>query len=490
MALFTPGVAVESADPVVTVDQLSPGTHRFRLEVEDDAGNRSAPDEVTVVVRAAVPVIDGVRPGFGAWTDDVVVLGRGFDPTPQKNEVFFNGVHTPVADGTANELLVRVPEPATTGPVVVRNAAGEAASPRPFIIPIAFDMPLNGIRPTDLAAEPGRNEIWVVHEIAGTAAAVGVVAMLSPKSRATIATVQAQVGAHEIAIGAPAPGQAAAVSNAGAGTLTIIDVESRRVRSHVRVNQNPRGVAIRPDGGVAYVVCAGAEPARPGFVFVIDLASARVIARIEVGRAPERVVFSAEGKRAFVNDTGDGTVSMIDADGHRLMERIKVGGSDGSRPSEVAVSQETFPLLVANAGTDNASVIALSLAVKDAPIGFGAGAAAISAPGKLGWLAGPGEKVVMAVEMAGVVARRQQSGGAGDGPKSIVASVDGRLVFVSNPDANSVSVYDARAAALQAIVRVPETPTRGVATRDGALVCYICSGASRLVAIDVASLRD
>lgn len=488
MAVFTPGVPVESADPVVAVDALPSGTHRFRLQVEDDAGNRSAADEVTVVVRAAVPVIDGVRPGFGAWTDDVVVLGRGFDPTPQKNEVFFNGVHTPVPDGTLNELLVRVPEPATTGPVVVRNAAGEAISPRPFIIPVAFDIPLNGVRPLDLAAEPGRGEIWVLQEVAA-AAAIGAVAMLNPKSRETVATVQAQGGAHEIAIGPPARGQAAAVSNSSSGTVTVIDVESRRVREHVRVIENPRGVAIRPDGGVAYVVCAGAATTRPGFVIVIDLASLRVIARVEIGRAPERVVFSPDGKRAFVNDTGDGIVSMIDADAHRLIERIKVGGSDGSQPGEVAVSPETFPLLVANTGTQNASIVSANVEVKDVPIGFGVSAAAISASGKLGWLAGPEEKVVMTVEMADAVARKQRSGGAGDGPKSIVTSIDGRLVFVSNPDADSVSVYDAGSLALQAVVRAPQTPTRGVATHDGALVCYICAGTNRLVAIEVSSVR-
>jgi len=35
--------------------RLAPGRHRFSLVVVDDAGNRSAPDIVTVVVRAAPP---------------------------------------------------------------------------------------------------------------------------------------------------------------------------------------------------------------------------------------------------------------------------------------------------------------------------------------------------------------------------------------------------------------------------------------------------
>ena len=55
MARFTVNTPVESADPAVSVDHdpaapLVPGRHRFRLEVVDDSGNRSLPDEVVVIV--------------------------------------------------------------------------------------------------------------------------------------------------------------------------------------------------------------------------------------------------------------------------------------------------------------------------------------------------------------------------------------------------------------------------------------------------------
>jgi hypothetical protein len=55
MAEFTPGVAIETAEPLieVTVSRTNPlriGRHRFRLVVVDDSGNQSLPDEVDVIV--------------------------------------------------------------------------------------------------------------------------------------------------------------------------------------------------------------------------------------------------------------------------------------------------------------------------------------------------------------------------------------------------------------------------------------------------------
>jgi hypothetical protein len=55
MAEFKPNVPIPSTNPVieVTVAAASPmrvGRHVFRLEVEDDSGNKSKPDDVVVIV--------------------------------------------------------------------------------------------------------------------------------------------------------------------------------------------------------------------------------------------------------------------------------------------------------------------------------------------------------------------------------------------------------------------------------------------------------
>jgi hypothetical protein len=61
MARFVTNVAVQTAEPKVAVDGTLPaGNHTFELVVTDDAGNKSLPARLVVVIRQSViaqPVI-------------------------------------------------------------------------------------------------------------------------------------------------------------------------------------------------------------------------------------------------------------------------------------------------------------------------------------------------------------------------------------------------------------------------------------------------
>lgn len=492
MPVLTPGTPFVSADPVITVEGLEPGTHRFRLEVEDDAGNRSARDERTVVVRAQAPVIDDIRRRFGVWGDEVAIVGRGFDPDAARNQVTFsNGVATPVLAASATELRVHVPQPAVTGPVTVSTAIGEARSPFSFVIPVTFALKIGGLNPVDIAHEPRRNELWVSHSVAITGAGTaGALSVIDLRTHGLAATIPAELGPRETAATVAAERPLAALTNGESSSTTIVDAVARQVRAHVKVRPLPNGVAFRPDDGrFAYVVCQGSAAAEPGGVDVIDTRDTpRVVARIELGRLPQRVVFSPDAKFAFVNEAGDGTVAVIDAQVHRLLRRVKVGREATSRPTDVAVApRSTFPLLAANAGNGTASVVDDALNVKDIDLGPPVSAAAVDPEGRRGWLAGSGERVVFAVELASAVPTKFGVGAPANGPKSVVMHVEGRGVFVAHPDDSSVTVFDAKGA-LRAVVPVADGPTRGVCTQDGTLVCFACTKAGVVIAIDVASV--
>ena len=55
MAAFAPGQTHVTRDPFIQVDGLPAGVYRFRLEAVDQAGNVSAPAELTVTVVAPAP---------------------------------------------------------------------------------------------------------------------------------------------------------------------------------------------------------------------------------------------------------------------------------------------------------------------------------------------------------------------------------------------------------------------------------------------------
>lgn len=65
-------------------------------------------------------------PAAGAANTLLTITGQGFSPTPAQDSVTLNGVPAYVQHATANELIVRVPAGAETGPVRV-HVAGQAA---------------------------------------------------------------------------------------------------------------------------------------------------------------------------------------------------------------------------------------------------------------------------------------------------------------------------------------------------------------------------
>lgn len=489
MPVLTPGTPFVSADPVLEVEGLAVGTHRFRLEVEDEAGNRSAAAERQVTVRPAAPVINGFQPGYGAWGAQVLITGSGFDPEPRKNQPGFSaGVRGTVIAGTATELRVGVPQPAITGPVTLVNGAGTATSPRPFIVPRSFELEPAGAPLLDLAHEPLRNEVWVLHGQAGSD--FGAVSMLSLGTRERLGTVVVQAGPRELAIAGDSLALAA-VSNAGSSTVTVIDVRSRKAITHLRVAPGPAGLAFRPGGNVLYVACdarvTGAAAASSVDVIEVGTGNAlRLLVRIEMARGATRVVFSPDGKLAFVNEVGNGTVAMIDASAHRVIQRFKVGGAATSAPSEVAVSRGTFPLLVANPGTRNASVLLADGSVKNLDIGQAVAAAAIDDTG--GWLGGPDAALVFALDLTALRLRKVAVAAPGAGPKSVVVSPQARGVWAASPTTNTVTVLDPATRALRAVVPVAEGPVRGVLSADGRLACFLCAKAQRVAVVEAASV--
>jgi YVTN family beta-propeller protein len=78
----------------------------------------------------------------------------------------------------------------------------------------------------------------------------------------------------------------------------------------IKVGSHPLGTAITPDGKRAYVANSGS-----GTVSMIDT-STRDVAHLSVSDYPSAVAVSLDGSRAYVTNTGSDTVSVIDNDHH------------------------------------------------------------------------------------------------------------------------------------------------------------------------------
>jgi trimeric autotransporter adhesin len=73
-------------------------------------------------------------PTHGVGGAQVTINGQGFDSTPANNAVSFNGTVAMVLSASATQLVVTVPNGATTGPISVTVGGQTVASASPFVI--------------------------------------------------------------------------------------------------------------------------------------------------------------------------------------------------------------------------------------------------------------------------------------------------------------------------------------------------------------------
>jgi YVTN family beta-propeller protein len=79
------------------------------------------------------------------------------------------------------------------------------------------------------------------------------------------------------------------VANAGANSVSIVDLATRTVVGTVGVGQGPQDVALAPDGGpFAYVANTGADT-----VSVLDVPKQTVVKTLQVGQGPTAIAVAA-----------------------------------------------------------------------------------------------------------------------------------------------------------------------------------------------------
>lgn len=195
--------------------------------------------------------------------------------------------------------------------------------------------------------------------------------------------------------------------------------------SNVPVGAGPEAIAITPDNSRAYVANTGA-----GTVSVIDLSSFSVIATIGVGSSPSGVAVRPDGARVFVTNRQSGTLSIISTSTNTVVNTINVGpdplsiaiSPDGTkayitRPSCACVT----PFNLANNG------VGANILVGDPPAGlaFAAGRAYVATSGGVVMIDAASNAVLGEINTGGDLA-----GVTTDGSVVYVADRNRRLIRI------------------------------------------------------------
>jgi YVTN family beta-propeller protein len=111
------------------------------------------------------------------------------------------------------------------------------------------------------------------------------------------------------------------VANAQEGTISIIDLASKKVIDTLVANAHGANrLKFTPDGKRVFVACLGGPD-----VIVLDVASRKEIKRINVGHGAAGTVMQPDGTRAFVACSPDNYIVVIDLKTLEVTGHIDVG---------------------------------------------------------------------------------------------------------------------------------------------------------------------
>jgi YVTN family beta-propeller protein len=112
------------------------------------------------------------------------------------------------------------------------------------------------------------------------------------------------------------------VANAQDGTISIIDLASKKVTDTLSANaRGANRLKFTPDGKLVLVSCLGGADE-----IVLDASSRKEIKRIRVGRGAAGIVMQPDGARAFVACSPDNYLVVIDLKTLAVTDHIDVGG--------------------------------------------------------------------------------------------------------------------------------------------------------------------
>lgn len=150
--------------------------------------------------------------------------------------------------------------------------------------------------------------------------------------------------------------------NSDDDSVSVIRTDLNTVITKIEVGDEPQGIALDPANRYAYVVNAAAnsvtlikitDPDPDSFAAAVDTAVGNG-GQLTTGAEPCNVVTSPDGERVFVANSGQDTITVIDADRKRIIGQVNLRNSvcndpDRERrfqPRGMAVTQDNSRLYV------------------------------------------------------------------------------------------------------------------------------------------------
>lgn len=303
--------------------------------------------------------------------------------------------------------------------------------------------------------------------------------VIDPATNKVVQVIKGIEAAHGIDF-AP-DGTRVYVSNEADSTLDIVDRKTGKIVKKVSLSGHPNNIAVTKDG--ARVVVGIAED--PGALDVIDTAALKLAKSIPVNGRLHNVYVTPDNKFVVAGSIRTKVLTVIDLKTESIAWELKL--DEGVRPMtfEAGPDGSTRRVFVQLSKLNGFAVVdfaarkeAARVVLPDEPTGFGIAERRGDAPshglgvapdGKTLWVTSIFANAVFAYSLPDLkllghakLPELKLEGRAPIGavPNWVTFTPDGRLLYISNAAARSVSVIDTKAIKLVATVPVGEVPKR------------------------------
>lgn len=364
----------------------------------------------TTAASTTLPHILYMEPPFGAVGAKTTIVGSGFDPVKENNLVSFDGIAAIVDKATLESVSVFVPVSAEDGPVTVSVNGTDADNSFVFdVVPVNTEPSYSVVA----GASSGSNTRAVVINPDAAYAYVtnwgdNTVTPLNLSGDTPVPEEDIQVGVEPMDIDLNPEGTLAYVTNYLSNTVSVIgtdlsnDDSLHRVVNTIPVGYHPYGVAAASNKKV-YVANNESE-----YVSVIDMdpnsgGFDHVIANLSTGSNNRSIVVTPDA--ALILVTGENGVAIIDGDPvSPTFNDVIARASAGSSTRGITITPDAA---LALAVTEGGIILIIDI---------------YQPPG---------------TQFGSVIA----SVNTGSSARNITISPDAAYVYITNPDENTVSVY-------------------------------------------------
>jgi YVTN family beta-propeller protein len=224
---------------------------------------------------------------------------------------------------------------------------------------------------------------------------------------------------------------------------------------------------------------------------ILDAASGKSLATVPVGHGPHEAALLADGRSCAVSDYGDRekpgrTITLLDVEKGERLGTIEL--PDAARPHGLAALADGRLLATAEGLKELLVIDPRARRVEQRIPTFQEVSHMVVATrdGSRAFVANIGSGSVTVIE--GRKAIRQVS--TGKGAEGIAITPDGREVWVTNREADTVSVIDAKNLEVAATIPARAFPIRVKITPDGKRALVSCAKSGDVAVFDVAARRE